>query len=278
MNVRSAVWSGSVLLLLLVPRGGGQDIPAADGMRPLGMLGGTSWHSTVEYYKLINQTVNDAYGNNTNPPLLIYNLNQQKIHELQSKNQWNDIARILADGIARLRAAGAKGALFCANTPHKVYKQIAQTTDIPILHIADATGAAIREKALSKVGLIGTLYTMEDGFIADWLKEYYGVETIVPDSVGVRKELHRIVQRELGLGIFRTETKTYVLAQIEQLRRRGAQGIVLGCTEFPLIIKQADVTIPAFDTTLLHSQMAVAFILGKQVPGRAATAVTSGRK
>ncbi|MGH9628382.1 MAG: aspartate/glutamate racemase family protein [Bryobacteraceae bacterium] len=247
-------------------------------MKPLGMLGGTSWHSTVEYYKLINQAINDAYGDNTNPPLLIYNLNQQRIHELQSKDHWDQISAVLADGVAKLQTAGAKGALFCANTPHKVYRQVAQTANIPILHIGDATGAAIREKGLRKVGLIGTLYTMEDGFIADWLREYYGVDTIVPDSAEVRKELHRIVQRELGVGIFKPETKSYVLAQIKQLHKRGAQGIVLGCTEFPLIIKQADVAIPAFDTTLLHSQMAVAFILGKPIPGNPTAVGTSGRK
>ena len=233
-------------------------------MKTVGLIGGTSWYSTVDYYRYINKAVNDAYGDNTNPPLLIYNLNQQRIHELQAQNQWNEIAAILSDAIKRLRASGAQAVLFCANTPHKVYDQVARNSDIPILHIADATGAAIRSKGLKKVGLIGTQYTMEDGFMADWLKQHYGIEAIVPDSAPARRELHRIIQKELDLGVFKPQSKKYVLAQIEQLRQRGAQGIVLGCTEFPLIIKPSDVSLPVFDTTLLHSQMAVDFILGRQ--------------
>ncbi len=242
-------------------------LPQPSDMKTLGLIGGTSWHSTVEYYSYINEAVNDAYGNNTNPPLLLYNLNQRRIHELQAKDQWDDIAALLTEATMRLRAGGAQAVLFCANTPHKVYAQVARKTDIPILHIADATGVAIRHSSLKKVGLIGTLYTMEDGFIADWLKEHYGIETLVPSSAAARQELHRIVQKELSMGIFRAETKKYVLQQIEELRQRGAQGIVLGSTEFPLIIKASDVTIPLFDTTLLHSQMAVDFIMGK--PGLA---------
>ena len=231
-------------------------------MKTLGLIGGTSWHSTVEYYRYINQAVNDAYGNNTNPPLLIYNLNQQKINELQARNQWDEVADSLADAATRLNAGGAEAILFCANTPHKVYAQVAQKINIPILHIADATGAAIRKQRLKKVGLIGTVYTMEDGFIADRLKERYGVDAIVPGSAAVRQELHRIIHQELGMGLFKPESKAYVLRQIEELRQCGGQGIVLGCTEFPLIVKSTDVTIPVFDTTALHSQMAVDFIMG----------------
>src|SRR6266849_6171442 len=239
-------------------------LPQPSDIKTLGLIGGTSWHSTVEYYSYINEAVNDAYGNNTNPPLRLYNLNQRRIHELQAKNQWDDIAALLTEAAMRLRAGGAQAILFCANTPHKVYAQVARKTGIPILHIADATGVAIRKSGLKKVGLIGTLYTMEDGFIADWLKEHYGIDTLVPNSAPARKELHRIVQKELGMGIFKAESKKYVLQQIQELRQRGAQGIVLGSTEFPLIIKPADVAVPLFDTTLLHSQMAVDFILGKQ--------------
>jgi len=245
---------------------GGQSpqLPPASDMKTLGLIGGTSWYSTVEYYRYINKAMNDAYGNSTNPPLLLYNINQQRMHDLQAKNQWDEIADLLADAAMRLHAGGAQAVLFCANTPHKVYVQVARKTGIPILHIADATGAAIRKNGLKKVGFIGTRITMDDGFIADWLKERYEIETLMPDSAGARQELNRIIQEELSMGIFKPESKKYVLRQIEELRKRGAQGIVLGCTEFPLIIKAADVTVPVFDTTLLHSQMAVDFILGKQ--------------
>lgn len=239
-------------------------LPPASDMRTIGLVGGTAWYSTVDYYRYINKAVNDAYGNNTNPPLIVYNLNNQRIQEFQAKNQWDEVAAMLSDAVSRLRAGGAQAVLLCANTSHKVYVQVAAKTDIPILHIGDATGAAIRKIGLKKVGLIGTRYTMEDGFMVDWLKEHYGIEALVPNSAPARQELQRIIHQELDLGVYKPESKKYVLDQIEELRRRGAEGIVLGCTEFPLIIGQKDVAIPVFDTTVLHSQMAVDFILGKQ--------------
>jgi len=243
---------------------GPSQLPSASEMKTLGLIGGTSWYSTIDYYRYINEAVNDAYGNSTNPPLILYNMDQQKIHELQAQGQWDEIAVLITETARRLRAGGAQGILFCANTPHKVYAQVARNIDLPILHIGDATGLAIRNSGLKKVGLIGTLYTMEDGFMADWLEKHYGIETLVPSSGPARKELHRIIQEELSRGIFKPKSKKYVLQQIEELKKQGTQGIVLGCTEFPLIIKPSDVSIRVFDTTRLHSQMAVDFILGKQ--------------
>lgn len=234
---------------------------AATEMRMLGLIGGTSWHSTVEYYRYINQEVNDYFGNNTNPPLIIYNLNQREIHDLQLQGHWDKIADIFSDAAIKLRSAGAQAVLFAANTPHRVYPEVSRRAGIPVLHIGDATGLAIQRAHLTKVGLIGTKYTMEDGFIPKWLKERYGIEVLVPTSPSVRGELHRIIQKELGIGVFKRASKRYVLDQIEDLRQHNAQGIVLGCTEFTLIIRQADVQIPAFDTTRLHAQMAVDFIL-----------------
>src|SRR5215469_1154181 len=239
-------------------------LPRPSDMKTVGLIGGTSWHSTVDYYLYINQAVNDAYGNNTNPPLIILNLNNHRIQELQIRNQWDEIAAIFADAVTRLHGSGAQAVLLCANTSHKVYAQVAAKSGIPILHIGDATGSAIRKSGLNKVGLIGTKYTMEDPFMVDWLKDHYGIETLLPNSANARQELQRIIQDELDMGIFKPESKKYVLDQIEELRQRGAKGIVLGCTEFPLIIKPADVSLPVFDTTLLHAQMAVDFILGKQ--------------
>jgi aspartate racemase len=238
-------------------------LPPPSQMKTLGLIGGTSWYSTVDYYRFINRAVNDAYGDNTNPPLLIYNMDNQRIHELQRNGQWNEIATLLAEAAARLRAGGAQGIVLCSNTSHKVYAEVARRTDLPVLHIADATGVAIRKAGLKKVGLIGTRYTMEAGFTQEWLKEHYGIEAIVPTSAPARQELQRIIEQELQRGTFKAESKKYLLQQIDELRKRGAQGIILGCTEFPLIIKPQDVPVPVFDTTLLHSQMAVDFILGK---------------
>ena len=238
-------------------------LPPASSMKTVGLIGGTSWYSTVDYYRYINEAVNDAYGNSTNPPLILYNMNQERVHELQAKGRWDEIAVLLTQAANRLQAGGAQAIVFCANTPHKVYPQVSRNIDLPILHIGDATGLAIRGSGLKKVGLIGTRYTMEDGFMADWLKDHYEIETVVPSSAPARQELHRIIQQELSLGVFTPESKIYVLEQMKQLQKHGAQAIVLGCTEFPLIIKKQDFDLPLFDTPRLHSQMAVDFILGK---------------
>jgi len=244
---------------------GEQPIPASQ-MKPLGLIGGTSWHSSVEYYRYINQAVNDLYGNETNPPLLLYNLNQQQMHTLQLQNHWEEIAGTYSDASSRLQSIGAQAVLFAANTPYKVYADVSRRIGIPILHIADATGIAIQKAGLTQVGLIGTTYTMEDGFMQDWLREHYRINVVVPRSAAARQELQRIIQKELGMGIFKPETKRYVLRQIEELEGQGIQGIILGCTEFPLIISQSDVRVPVFDTTRLHAQMAVDFILGRHIP------------
>jgi aspartate racemase len=246
-------------------------LPPASDLKMIGLIGGTAWYSTIDYYRYVNEAVNDAYGNNTNPPLLLYNMNNAKIQELQEKGQWDEVAALLSQAAARLRAGGAQAILFCSNTSHKVYPDVARTLDVPILHIGDATGMAIRNSGLKKVGLIGTKYTMEDGFIVEWLKEHYGIETLVPSSVSARQELQRIIHEELDRGIYKPESKKYVLQQMEELRKRGALGIVLGCTEFPLIIKQRDFDLPLLDTTRLHSQMAVDFIFGKPGLGHVRT-------
>lgn len=230
-------------------------------MRTIGLIGGTSWHSTIEYYRGINQAINDRFGNNTNPPLILHSLDQHEIHRLQAADRWDAIAGLLANAAAKLEASGAEALVFCANTPHKVYPEVASSVRIPILHIADAVGSAVRRLSLSEVGLIGTRYTMEDGFIQRWLLERYGVTVITPSSDEARSRLQRIIQLELALGDFGQDTKRYVIEQISILRARGAQGIVLGCTEFPLLLAQHELDLPSFDTLQLHARMAVDFIL-----------------
>lgn len=238
-----------------------QTTPAVPRMHTLGLIGGTSWHSTLEYYTYINQMVNDTFQNNTNPPLLLFNLNQHEIHALQRADKWDSIAALLVDATRRLQSSGAEAVLFCANTPHKVYDKVKGQVGIPILHIGDATGNEIQRRGLHRVGLIGTKFTMEERFLKDRLKEQFDIEVIVPEQPGDREKLHRIVQQQLSLGIFKQETKEYILAQLDLLGKRGAEGIILGSTEFPLIIKQEDIGLPLFNTTLIHSQMAVKFIL-----------------
>ena len=204
--------------------------------------------------------VNSKLGEKVNPPLIIYNLNQQEIHELQETDHWNKIAQIYMETGQKLVSAGAEAILFCANTPHKIYGQVDDHFDIPILHIADGTGREANEKGLKKLGLIGTKYTMNEPFIKERLSGKYGLEISVPDQT-TQQELHRIIHEELSEGDFNDKAREYVLAKMDELRSRGAEGMILGCTEFPILVKQADYDLPLFDTSYLHSKVAVDFIL-----------------
>ncbi|MDE3741025.1 aspartate/glutamate racemase family protein [Maribacter polysaccharolyticus] len=232
----------------------------AKGMNTLGLIGGTSWHSTVEYYSFINQSINDHYENNTNPPLVIYNLNQAEVHRFQKEDKWDSIANMLVNAAINLNKAGASSVLFCANTPHKVYNSVQEKLDFPVIHIADATAKAIHAKGLKKVGFLGTKYSMEQDFITKRIEEN-GIEVLVPREEKVIEELHRIIQEELTYGHINEQSKKYVLSVINDLIGEGAQGVVLGCTEFPLMIFQEDLDIPVFDTTKIHSMAAVEYIL-----------------
>ncbi len=209
----------------------------------------------------LNQTINDYFGNNTNPPLVLVNLDQYSMHQLQKSDHWDIIAAMLIEACDQLYKSGASAAMFCANTPHKVYHEVQRHSMIPILHIGDAIGTAVRKKGLRKVGLIGTVFTMEEPFIEKILKGKYDIDIMVPDQKKDREKLHTIIQKELSLGILKPETKKYILDQIVILETMGAEGIILGCTEFPIIIGENDLEIPVFNTTLLHAQMGVDFIL-----------------
>lgn len=229
-------------------------------MKSLGLIGGTSWHSTVEYYRWINEAVNQYFGDNTNPPLLIANLNQSQVHRLQVEDRWSEIAELLIDNANRLAAAGAQAVMFCANTPHKCFDTVEQQIKLPILHIADATANAIVERGLSCVALIGTQFTMSETFITDRYQQH-GIETLVPDDPEEIMELHRIIQEELTFGNIVPSSKQYVMNSIAAMQARGAQGIVLGCTEFPLMLGARDLELSVFDTTRIHAHYATEFVL-----------------
>ena len=231
-------------------------------MKSLGLIGGTSWHSTIEYYRWINEAVNDFYGDNTNPPLLIANLNQSLIHHLQIEDQWSKIADLLVDKANRLAAAGAEAVMFCANTPHKCFDTVQQQINLPILHIADATASAIADQGLSCVAFIGTQFSMSETFITDRYQQH-GIKTLVPEDSDEIIELHRIIQKELTFGNIVPSSKQYVMNSIASMQARGAQGIVLGCTEFPLMLGEGDLDIPVFDTTRIHALRAIDYVLGQ---------------
>lgn len=231
-------------------------------MNTLGLIGGTSWHSTLIYYSIINQSVNDHFGNNTNPPLLVYTLNQAEVHRFQKENKWDSIAHMITQGALSLKKGGAESVLFCANTPHKVYSLVQEKLDFPIIHIADATANAIHDKKIKKVCFIGTKYSMEEDFIAKRIEDN-GINVLVPEEKTVINELHRIIIEELTYGKVNETSKRYVLDVLNNLIDKGAEGVILGCTEFPLMIMKEDLNVPIFNTTEIHAKSGVDFILNK---------------
>ncbi|MDW3192799.1 MAG: amino acid racemase [Cytophagales bacterium] len=229
-------------------------------MRTLGLIGGTSWHSTIHYYQNINQSINEHFGNNSNPPLILFNLNHAVIHQHQKENHWDKIAELVIDAGERLQKAGAEALLLCANTTHKVYESVSKTMAIPILHIADATANAIQQQGLRKVCFIGTKFTMMEDFVTNRISKH-DIEVITPVGSEKLEELHRIIHQELVLGNIISSSKDFVLNCIQEMVDQGAEGVILGCTEFPILIQATDLNIPIFDTVKVHTKAAFDFIL-----------------
>ncbi|MDN5204607.1 amino acid racemase [Fulvivirgaceae bacterium BMA10] len=229
-------------------------------MRILGLIGGTSWHSTVEYYASINQSVNEYFGDNTNPPLLLFNLNQSLVHKYQRDGEWEKIAHLVIDGGKRLQKAGAEAIIFCANTPHKIFEIAEGELNIPILHIADATSKMILESGIEKVCFLGTKFSMEEDFVTGRISKN-NIKVLTPTDHFVIEELHRIIQKELTFGKVVPSSKSFVLESIKTMTDLGAEGVVLGCTEFPLMIREEDLDFPIFNTTKIHSKAATEYIL-----------------
>ena len=229
-------------------------------MKRLGLIGGTSWHSTIEYYRAINEAVNQHFGNNTNPPLVLANLNQAAVHQYQVEDRWDKIAEMFIGASKQLIAAEVEAVMFCANTPHKIFPQVESEISVPILHIADATANAVKSQNIESVGFIGTKYSMEQDFVTNRIGER-GIDVHVPATSKEREELHRIIQQELTFGKIEEKSKQYVVEAIATMQANGAQGIVLGCTEFPLMFPDGVPGLPEFNTTTIHAAAAVEFIL-----------------
>ena len=219
-------------------------------MKTIGLIGGMSWESTVTYYQLINETVKKELGGLHSAKILLYSVDFAEIEEYQAKGQWGRSADVLGLAAENLEKAGADFVVICTNTMHKVVPQIQQRIRIPILHIAEATAAALREKHITKVGLLGTKYTMTQDFYKDKLTEA-GIQVLIPDAQGVEL-VNDVIYGELCLGVIREESKAAFVDIIEKLGEMGAQGVILGCTEIGLLVQQADTSLPVFDTTLIH--------------------------
>ena len=230
-------------------------------MKTLGLVGGTSWHSTIEYYRSINQSVNDHFGNNTNPPLLLWNMNQALVHRFQVEDDWDSVADLVIDGARRLEKSGAEAIMLCANTPHKICDKVESQLSIPLLHIADATAKAIQRQNLDSVCFIGTRFSMTEDFVTGRIAQH-GIEVQVPSAADEISELHRIIQKELTFGQVKKSSKQYVLDRLQSMIAGGAKGVILGCTEFPLMIKENQLDVPIFNTTQIHAAAATEFVLG----------------
>ena len=224
-------------------------------MKTLGLIGGTSWHSTIEYYRLINQLASRNIGNHANPPLIIHSINI----EVMRKQNRDEINAKYLEVSRKLLTAGASAIVICANTPHMVFESVQPQIDIPILHIADATGKEAEKLGLNKLGLLGNRPTMTGHFIKGRLQEQFGIETIIPEGEHI-ETAHDFVSKELTQGIFSEEAKRFFIGRIKELKDQGADGVILGCTELPILLQQADMDLPALATTDLHAQMAVDFI------------------
>lgn len=228
-------------------------------MKTLGLIGGTTWLSTIDYYRVINQLVNERLGGSHSAKILLQSLNFEEVKTLIDADDWDGVGRQFSEAAHLLESAGADCIVLCANTAHRVAETVKRGINIPLIHIAEVTAEAISKKKLVTVGLLGTRFTMEQPFFKERLWNH-GIANIIPEDDD-RIFIHNSIFDELGKSIFRDETKQRYIRIIGDLQRKGAQGIILGCTEIPLIIKQADTPVPVFDTTVIHSTAAVEFAL-----------------
>ncbi|MEN4949847.1 aspartate/glutamate racemase family protein [Pseudomonas proteolytica] len=231
-------------------------------MRTIGLIGGMSWESSAEYYRIINQQVRDRLGPLRSAQMLLYSVDFGPVEQAQHAGRWDDAALILQDAARRLQAGGADCIVLCTNTMHLVAPQIEAAVSVPFLHIADAAGAAAVKADTLTVGLLGTAFTMEQDFLKARLAAQ-GLNVLVPDAQE-RRAVHRIIYEELCVGVISEASRQVYQQAIANLAARGAQAIILGCTEIGLLIKPEHSDLPLLDTTELHAHAAVAFALGDQ--------------
>jgi aspartate racemase len=229
-------------------------------MKTIGLIGGMSWESSAEYYRLINTLVKERLGGFHSAKCVMVSVDFAEIETLQRENRWAESAQLLSSAALNLERAGAEVVLLCTNTMHKVAEEIQASVQIPFLHIADATADAVKAQGLTLVGLLGTRFTMEEDFYVGRLQQRYGLQVLIPGSAE-RDMIHRVIYDELCLGQINAASKAQYLAAIDQLIAHGAQGIILGCTEIGLLVRAEDCPVPVFDTTRLHAQAAVDFAL-----------------
>jgi aspartate racemase len=229
-------------------------------MKTIGLIGGMSWESSLEYYRIINETVKSKLGGFHSAKSLMYSVDFQEIEKLQHLEQWEEATKMMIDAAQRVERGGADFVVICTNTMHKMAEKVEKNIQVPLLHITDVTAAKIKEMGKKTVGLLGTRFTMEQDFYKGRLKDKHEIEVLIPKE-DERKAIHAILYDELCLGAIKTTSKDKFKNIITNLKTRGAEGIILGCTEIPLIVKQEDYDIFLYNTTMLHAQAAVDFAL-----------------
>jgi aspartate racemase len=229
-------------------------------MKILGLIGGISWVSTVDYYRMINQGINEQLGGLNFAECMIYSFNYQDIKNNNDTNNWDSTLQMLTKAALGMKNSGAEAIVLCANTMHMIADQLQENVQLPVIHIATVTADAVQDQALKKIGLLGTKFTMEQPFFRNKLTEK-NIDILIPDDTD-RGRVHYTIFEELGRGILSPETKSFYIDVINKLVAQGAEGVILGCTEMPLLISSNDVDIPLFDTALIHSKAAVKFALG----------------
>jgi len=229
-------------------------------MKTIGLLGGMSWESTAPYYRLINQEVAARLGGLHSAPLVLYSVDFHHIERLQRAGAWAELAERLGEAAARLEAAGAECLVLCTNTLHRIAPALEGRLGIPLLHIADATAAALRASGVRRAGLLGTRYTMEADFYRGRLAERHGLEVLIPEEAE-RALIHRIIYEELCVGRLEQDSRAALQRITQRLAGRGAEAVVLACTELGLLLAADDAPVPIFDTTALHARAAVDWAL-----------------
>ncbi len=224
-------------------------------MKTVGLIGGMSWESTITYYQLLNEGIKDALGGLHSAKILLYSVDFYEIEALMSRGEWEQAADLLGGVAQRLETAGADMILICTNTLHKVAPQVQSRIHVPLVHIAEAAADELRASGITRVGLLGTKYTMTQEFYRDKLTAR-GIDVLIPEGEDIDL-VNRVIFDELCLGVVKPDSKAAYLRVISELQARGAQGILLGCTELGLIVSAADVSLPLFDTTVIHAKKAL---------------------
>lgn len=225
-------------------------------MKTIGLIGGMSWESSLEYYRIMNEKVKKELGGLHSAQSLMYSVDFEQIKILQHEGKWDELTTIMIKAAQRLEKGGADMIVICTNTMHKMADEVQKNIHLPLLHIVDATAQAIKARNLKRIGLLGTKFTMEQDFYKERLIDKHGLSVVIPNDDD-REIVHKIIYNELCVGNINDSSKKEYLRIIENLVADGAEGIILGCTEIPLLVKQRDVSVPIFDTTTLHAEFAV---------------------